>query len=636
MNKVPLQHKVVVTGATGFVGQHLIPRLLQHGFDVLAIARDFRKAQSFEWFNKVEFVSADISEGARHLNISAGMSLIHLAWSDLPNYNSAFHFENNLPKSYDFIKSCINCGVGQVLVTGTCFEYGFQSGPIASNAEAYPNNSYAFAKDVLHQQLRFLAKERPFHLQWARLFYMYGKGQHPKSVLSQLDVAIENGDAVFNMSGGEQLRDYLPIEAATQQLLDLYVSGREGTYNVCSEKPISVRRLAEERVRERSSPIKLNLGYYTYADHEPMAFWGVRDIGETIYLPALPNVPLKTKEENHNLAPVRLRLNTDLNFIENEASSNSIFDYRVDCENSQAYSAKFLEHMTTTLNLLKQQVKQHSLIVEVGCGKGDFVEMVQTDGFFNIQGYDALYEGSNPSVEKRYLNACDKIKADLVILRQVLEHVPNPYQFLSMLKEVFGKTRIYIEVPNKDWIVTHQTFFDISYEHVNYFSQLSLKKLFDAPTTIHGLLFDEQYQYVVADLTALNLEFNELYETKQWQYVSFADLFPNLQEDIKRLETAAHGRSVYLWGAATKGCLFLAHCAHNNQLIGKVVFAIDQNPQKIGKFLPGSQIPIKSKEEFFKSAKHGDILIVSNSEYKEEIGAEIKAAGLTQIKIETL
>ena len=87
------------------------------------------------------------------------MSLIHLAWSGLPNYNSGFHYEDNLPKNYNFIKSCVKHGVCQVLATGTCFEYGFQSGAITSSTKPYPKNSYGFAKDALRQQLEFLAKE---------------------------------------------------------------------------------------------------------------------------------------------------------------------------------------------------------------------------------------------------------------------------------------------------------------------------------------------------------------------------------------------------------------------------------------------------------------------------------------------
>jgi nucleoside-diphosphate-sugar epimerase len=628
--------QVVVSGATGFVGQHLVPLLLNHNYQVVATARDSNKAAQFDWFKDVQFVAADFHKDTGSISVEPGAGLIHLAWQGLPNYKSLFHFEENLPFNYRFVKSLVSSGISQVLITGTCFEYGFQSGPIASNTQTLPNNPYAVAKDVLRQQLEFLAKETAFCLQWARLFHMYGKGQNPKSVLSQLDTAIDNGDAVFNMSGGEQLRDYLPIEAVAQQLFDLYVSEREGTYNVCSGKPISVRRLAEQRIKERAASIKLNLGYYPYPDYEPMAFWGIRDIGETLYLPTLPNAPLKAKQQSQSLAPMRLRLNTRLNFVENEAFDGSLIDYSEDYENSQAHSVKFQTHMKSVLALLKQQAKQGGLIAEVGCGKGDFVEMVQADGFFKIQGYDASYEGNNTAIEKRYLNESDRIKADLVVLRHVLEHVPNPYNFLSMLKTVFGNTTIYIEVPNYDWIVANKTFFDITYEHVNYFSQLSLKKLFDPSATTHGLVFDDQYQYVIADLSTLNSEFNDLYQSKHWQYVSFADLFPNLRADIERLDAAAQGRSVYIWGAATKGCLFLAHCASSNQLIDKVAFAIDQNPQKIGRYLPGSLIQIKSKHDFLKSTESDALLIVSNPAYKDEIAKEVKAAGLNQIQIETL
>lgn len=274
MNK---SRQVVVSGATGFIGQHFIPLLLNNNYQVLAIARDPIKAAKFDWFHDVDFIAGDFHEGKKNIRVEPGAGLVHLAWQDLPNYNSLFHIEQNLPFSYLFIKSLLSSGVGQVLVTGTCFEYGFQSGPIPSTAKPLPNNSYALAKDILRQELEFLAKKKSFILQWARLFYVYGKGQNSKSVLSQLDAAIENGDAVFNMSGGEQLRDYLPVEDVVKQLLNLYMSGIEGTCNVCSGKPISIRRLVEERIKERAAHIKLNLGYYPYPDYEPMAFWGIKD-----------------------------------------------------------------------------------------------------------------------------------------------------------------------------------------------------------------------------------------------------------------------------------------------------------------------------------------------------------------------
>jgi dTDP-6-deoxy-L-talose 4-dehydrogenase (NAD+) len=120
-----------------------------------------------------------------------------------------------------------------------------------------------------------LQTEIPFTLQWARLFYMHGEGQNPNSLLAMLDRAIEQDDQTFNMSGGEQLRDYLPVHQVASHLA-VIVENREfnGMVNVCSGKPISVRRLVESRIAERQAGIRLNLGHYPYPDYEPMAFWG--------------------------------------------------------------------------------------------------------------------------------------------------------------------------------------------------------------------------------------------------------------------------------------------------------------------------------------------------------------------------
>ena len=85
------------------------------------------------------------------------------------------------------------------------------------------------------------------------------------------------GDKVFNMSGGEQLRDYLHISEIARQIVRLAMSQRDtGVINICSGNPVSVRRLAEQWLRENNWEIELNLGYYPYPDYEPMAFWGDR------------------------------------------------------------------------------------------------------------------------------------------------------------------------------------------------------------------------------------------------------------------------------------------------------------------------------------------------------------------------
>jgi dTDP-6-deoxy-L-talose 4-dehydrogenase (NAD+) len=269
-----------VTGATGFVGRHLVAALLARGCEVRAVARNAETAATLPWINAVEFIAADIH--ADDLNIPAltdGIdALVHLAWPGLPNYRALFHFEHNLMADYRFIKGAVEAGVSQVLVTGTCFEYGMQSGPLSEHTAPLPSNPYGLAKNTLRLFLQNLQQVQPFTLQWVRLFYLHGEGQNPNSLLATLDRAIDAGDDSFNMSAGEQLRDYLAIETAAGYLAAI-VQQREfdGVINCASGQPVSVRALVEQRLRARGSSIQLNLGHYPYPTHEPMAFWGVAD-----------------------------------------------------------------------------------------------------------------------------------------------------------------------------------------------------------------------------------------------------------------------------------------------------------------------------------------------------------------------
>jgi nucleoside-diphosphate-sugar epimerase len=267
--------KIALTGATGFIGGHLVAELMQRGHEISVLVRDPAQVNARHWPD-VHAIQFDLA-GSSNVATEVGKhdALIHLAWPGLPNYKELFHFEENLPASWRFLKACIDAGVPQVLVTGTCFEYGMRDGCLAESLESRPANSYSLAKDTLRKFLERLREKQPFILQWARLFYMYGPGQNPASLLAQLDRAIDKGDTVFNMSGGEQLRDYLPVEKVASGLARIAEhSGCDGITNVCSGVPISVRKLVEQRIESRNARIALNLGHYPYPSHEPMAFWG--------------------------------------------------------------------------------------------------------------------------------------------------------------------------------------------------------------------------------------------------------------------------------------------------------------------------------------------------------------------------
>jgi dTDP-6-deoxy-L-talose 4-dehydrogenase (NAD+) len=271
--------KVLVTGATGFVGNYVVPEMLKHGYAVIATSRSDEKARSCEWFSHVKYISWDLNDAHEDYYSFFGEPemLIHLAWEGLPNYTDLSHFERNLFSNYIFLKNMLEHGLKNLVVTGTCFEYGMKNGVLQEDMKTDPQNPYGLAKDALRRFLEQLQKRIDFELKWIRLFYIYGKGQNSASIISQMDSALEKGQTTFNMSEGEQLRDYLPVEKAAEYIAKIATQSRiKGIVNCCRGVPISIRKLMEDYLANKQKNIHLNLGYYSYPDYEPMAFWGDR------------------------------------------------------------------------------------------------------------------------------------------------------------------------------------------------------------------------------------------------------------------------------------------------------------------------------------------------------------------------
>lgn len=272
--------KILVTGATGFIGNHLINELLKNeSYEIIGTSRDVKKAKKFDWFDKIKYIPNDLESSCDdnlYEFFSRPDKVIHLAWGGLPNYNDLVHVEENVFNHYEFIKNMIENGLKDITITGTCFEYGMQNGCLFEDMNTKPSNSYAIAKDTLRKFVGELNKRFDFDYKWVRLFYMYGEGQSDKSLISLLDKAIENGDKEFNMSGGEQLRDFLPISEVVKNIISITLQNlyNNQAINCCSGKPVSIRNLVENYLKEKEYNLQLNLGFYPYPTYEPMAFWG--------------------------------------------------------------------------------------------------------------------------------------------------------------------------------------------------------------------------------------------------------------------------------------------------------------------------------------------------------------------------
>lgn len=270
--------RVAVSGASGFIGHYVLRELQSRGFTTIALTRS---ATHHPPQSKVSsWVVMDIADPPSDPFIVMGSpdALIHLAWRGLPNYQSSHHLEVELPAQLAFLTSCVRGGLKRLVVAGTCYEYGLASGELEEEAPTHPCTQYGLAKDILRKALFDLCTQYDFDLAWLRLFYLYGDGQSEKSIYHMLRAAIDHGAKTFDMSGGEQLRDFLPAHEAARLIVE--IAQREnvsGVFNVCSGKPIAVRDLVQSWIAASGAKITMNLGRLPYSPNEPMAFWGKRE-----------------------------------------------------------------------------------------------------------------------------------------------------------------------------------------------------------------------------------------------------------------------------------------------------------------------------------------------------------------------
>lgn len=267
--------KIALTGASGFVGGYVLEALAQKSVDITAYYHKSKPNITDE--NSIHWQQLDIGDIGNGPFQAMGRPdvLVHLAWGGLPNYRDNFHTLEELPRQKRFLKALIDDGLQSLFVVGTCFEYGMVDGCLSEKMTPKPHLAYGEAKVQLLDYLIDLQKKLNFKLTWGRLFYLFGDGQGEKSLFSQFQKAVVDGDATFNMSAGEQERDFLPIEIAAEIIANLALKRRDaGIVNICSGKPTKVRSLVEGWRKELDAKIDLNLGFYPYPDYEAMAFWG--------------------------------------------------------------------------------------------------------------------------------------------------------------------------------------------------------------------------------------------------------------------------------------------------------------------------------------------------------------------------
>lgn len=303
---------------------------------------------------------------------------------------------------------------------------------------------------------------------------------------------------------------------------------------------------------------------------------------------------------------VTLVQDIETGLIFNAEFDSSLLEYDQDYQNEQAYSGTFQKHLESVKSILARHfINRH--VIEVGCGKGYFLEYLNQAGY-EVIGIDPAYEGENPNVIKACFEAALGVSSDNIVLRHVLEHMSNPYAFLEAIaKANGGKGKIYIEVPCLDWICEHKAWFDIFYEHVNYFRLKDFHRMFGSVFE-SGHVFGGQYLYVVADLATLRKPIGT--EADAFKFPS------DFLSGLENISARKMGKRNVVWGGASKGVIFALYMQRQGF---EIDFLIDINPAKQNKYIGVSGQRVSSPGDVLSQMERGDDVFVMNSNYLQEI-----------------
>lgn len=291
--------------------------------------------------------------------------------------------------------------------------------------------------------------------------------------------------------------------------------------------------------------------------------------------------------------------------VHNAAFQPDLMIYDTSYQNEQGLSPMFRRHLEDVASIITANMGRKNL-VEVGCGKGLFLEML-AERDVEITGFDPAYEGTNSKIRQEYFRPGNGIESEGLILRHVLEHIPDPVSFIGQLKEANGgRGYIYIEVPCFDWICEQRAWFDIFYEHVNYFRLSDFERIF-GNVIASGRIFGGQYLYVVADLASL-----------RQPVIDQNDRAKMPKDFVAKLEAVGTdmNEAAVIWGGASKGVIFSLLRARKGHPVKAV---IDINPSKQGKFLPLTGLKVQSPEEVLHDLPPKASIYIMNRNYSEEI-----------------
>lgn len=252
--------KILVTGANGYIGRHVVTSLLDKGAEVIAcdiVTSDVDKRAICRDFNLFELPDGNVWEYFGCPDVC-----IHMAWRNGFVHNAPTQL-GDLSAHYRFLAAMIDGGLKQLAVMGTMHEVGYWEGAIDENTPCNPISMYGIAKDALRRAMILYCKQKECILQWLRCYYILGDDKKNNSIFCKLLQAAEDGKKTFPFTTGKNKYDFIEVDRLADLISACVLQNKvNGIINCCTGIPISLAERVEQFIKEHHLDIELEYGTF--------------------------------------------------------------------------------------------------------------------------------------------------------------------------------------------------------------------------------------------------------------------------------------------------------------------------------------------------------------------------------------
>ena len=264
--------KILITGANGYIGQHVVEKALQKNHEVICV--DLKPFSNDKLQSIAMNFLAKADDPSLYNLLGSPDVIIHMAWQDGFNHQSDAHL-NNLSAHYKFIKNMIDAGCKSISVMGTMHEIGYHEGIIDENTPCNPLSLYGIAKNALRQAVMNYTENKNISLKWLRAFYIMGNDTKNKSIFSKILQMSEEGKTSFPFTSGLNKYDFIDVNLLAEQIIAAATQNNiSGIINCCSGNAVSLKDKVEEFIKAHNLNIVPEYGAFPTRKYDSPAVWG--------------------------------------------------------------------------------------------------------------------------------------------------------------------------------------------------------------------------------------------------------------------------------------------------------------------------------------------------------------------------